>query len=386
MTTTERRQAAWSARFRDELIRPCLVLVMIAGTIAQWPSSRILYPAFAMPMFVLAAIAAAATLLPWTRLSERQRVAAMGAYMVFGSLLLPLVHDITTAVLFPYIAASVAGEKLTSRRAAVGIAMTGAAVAVVESRIVDSLVPDASSWPWWVALTVCLPVYIGVSERERIETMRSAQLAAEEARRAADSESREAALGERSCIAGEIHDVLGHSLSGIALQLDMADALHAGGRAEEATAAVRKARALAVDSIGETRNAVHALREDTLPLEEALRQLAEQGAAGFEVTGQVGPIGAESVHTIIRAAQEALTNAAKYAPGGQRSVRLAFTADRITLTVCNGRSSEPEGTEPAGGTGLGLTTMRERTARLGGTLRAGPATDNGWAVELELPR
>lgn len=225
-----------------------------------------------------------------------------------------------------------------------------------------------------------------MSHRDRLEALHSARRAAELAQRAAESEAREAALIERGRIAREIHDVLGHSLSGIALQLGMADALRANGRQEEATAAIRRARALAVDSISETRRAVHALREDTLPLPDTLRRLAEQGGAAFTLTGEMFPVDAEPAHTIVRTAQEALTNAAKYAPGAERTVHLAFTADCLTLTVRNDPATEPPRTDLAGGTGVGLIGMRERAALLGGTLRAEPTPEGGWTVELELPR
>ncbi len=90
------------------------------------------------------------------------------------------------------------------------------------------------------------------------------------------------------------------------LQLDAADALRESGREEEAAAAVGRARALAVDSISQTRRAVHALREDTLPLPETLRQMAKSNAAGLEVTGTPEPLRADAAHTVVRVAQEAL--------------------------------------------------------------------------------
>ncbi|MCW2947503.1 MAG: two-component sensor histidine kinase, partial [Actinoallomurus sp.] len=214
MITAEQRPAARPERFRDELIRPFLALVTIAVAIVQWPDSRILFPAVALPLFVLASIAAVGALLPWTRLSSRQQLAAMTAYMLLGSLLLPLAHQTTTAAFFPYVAAATAGRKLASRRAAVGVAVAGALVAAGATWLVELLSPNASQWPWWVTLTVCLPVYIGISNRDRLDALHSAQLAAEEAQRAKESETREAALIERGRIAREIHDLLGHSLSG----------------------------------------------------------------------------------------------------------------------------------------------------------------------------
>jgi hypothetical protein len=177
------------------------------------------------------------------------------------AMLLPLAHHTATTSLFPYVAAFAAGAKLASRKAAIGVAVTGSVVAAGATWLDGLLSPDSAQWPWWLTLTVGLPVYVGMSQRDRIEALHSARRAAEQAQRATESEAREAALIERGRIAREIHDVLGHSLSGIALQLDMADALRDSGRQEKATAAIRRARALAVDSISETRRAVHALVE-----------------------------------------------------------------------------------------------------------------------------
>ncbi|WP_052395112.1 sensor histidine kinase [Kutzneria sp. 744] len=282
--------------------------------------------------------------------------------------------------------ASAAGFKLRSGRSALIIAISGAVVAAGASRVVHQLAPEVAQLPWWLVLTVALPVCIGTAQRDRLHAVRSARIAAEESRRARESEAREAALVERSRIAREVHDLLGHSLSWIALQLDMADALRCSGREDEATAAIRKARALAVDSINETSRAVHALRDGALPLPEALRKLAEHTSVRFVVIGEATQVGADAALTIVRTAQEVLTKAAKYAPGAARDIRLGFAVDRITPTAHNGPATEPFRADLARGSGVGLVGLRERAALLGGTLHAGPSDNGGWTVELELPR
>lgn len=375
----------WPEQAEDRLLRVVFAVAAIIGTIVQWPTSHIICPALALPLFVLTSVASIGALLSWTRLPRRWQTAAMTVYALLGAVLLPLAHATTMAPAFPYMATGAAGTKLVSRRAAVTVAAAGAVTAAAATALVEHLAPAPGQWPWWITLTVALPVYIGTSRRDRTQALLNAHRAAEEARRATRSEAREAALEERGRIAREIHDVLGHSLSGIAMQLDMADALRDSGRDEEADAAVRRARALAVDSIGETRRAVHALREDTLPLPETLRQMAESNAAAFEVTGIPAPLRAEAVHTVVRVAQEALTNAAKYAPGATRTMRLGFADGRSTLTVTNTAATAAPRAELAGGTGMGLVGMRERVALLGGTLHAGP-DGAGWTVELEIPR
>lgn len=346
-----------SDTFRDQLVRPFLLLFAIGGTIVQWPS--VLFPGIALPVFVVACVSATVTVFPLRWLSTGWQLTALSVAMLSASVLLPLTDLTTCGPFFAYLAAGAAGGRLESRRIAVGVAATGAVVAAVLTSVTGALVPNAATWPWWLALTVALPVYLGVAQRSRNLAL---------------------ALAERGRIAREIHDVLSHSLSGIALQLEMVEALRESGRDEEADAAVRKARALAVDSMAETRRAVHALREGALPLTDSLSALT----ADVTISGSVGDVGTDVAHAVLRTAQEAVTNAAKYAPGAAVSVRLECGKHSLRLTVHNGPAAEERG-ELAGGTGLGLVGMRERAALLVGTLKAGPDGD-GWTVELELPR
>ncbi|MEV0260296.1 histidine kinase [Streptomyces sp. NPDC050617] len=410
----EPETSRYSSVTGDDLAQPFIAVTATVLTAMQLPRAHLVAPFLAVPLFVVVAACSFAAILSWSRLSHRTQIAIAGGYAVLAAVLLPLAHN-TVAPFFAYSAAATAGAKLATRRAAVGVAVAGAVSAATTVWIAERLSPSPDYWPWWLALTVGMPVYMGISKRDRREALASARRAAAEAQRATESEARTAALMERGRIAREIHDVLGHSLSGIALQLDMADALSQKDRGEEALAAVRRARALAVDSIAETRHAVHALREDTLPLQETLRLMAESEEVAFDVLGEPAPVSVETAQTALRVAQEALTNAMKYAPGAARAMTLEFTADAVSLTVANGPSRSPGPRPGAEGTGMGLVGMRERAALVGGTLRAGPDLDNtalgnaalgdtapgnagsdnialkdtaqgGWTVKLEVPR
>ena len=373
------------AYYREWAVRPVLTVATVGVTAWQLWTRPLVAPPLAITLFVLVSLVAIATLLP-LRISQQARTVLLVAYAVLAALLFPLAMSTSLASMFSFVASATAGFTLTSRRAAYAVAATGALVAAAGTALVSDLVPGAFEWSWWLALTVGLPVLMGTASQDRAAALRNAHEATEQAKRASSSEAREAALVERGRIAREIHDVLGHSLSGIAVQLDMADALAANGRQDEAMAAVRKARALAVDSIGETRRAVHALREDTLPLQESLLLMAAGDGVAFHLAGEPGPVSAEVTHTVVRAAQEALTNAVKYARGADRSMTLTFTAQTLALTVVNGPATGDARSDIAGGTGMGLVGMRERVALLGGTLRAGPDHNGGWRVELEVPR
>ncbi|MFF0143829.1 sensor histidine kinase [Amycolatopsis sulphurea] len=226
---------------------------------------------------------------------------------------------------------------------------------------------------------------IGMSRQDRRDALTNAERAAVEAQRAAASEAREAALLERNRIARELHDVLGHSLTGIAMQLDLADALATRGRSEEANSVVLRTRSIAVDSVTQMRAAVLALRDDSQSLSEALKTLADNEAVPFTCTGEARPATPDVTHALLRATQEALANAAKHAPGATRRIDLGYTADAVHLVVTNSAAATGHTPADRGWTGLGLTAMRERIAVLGGTVRACPTDSGGWAVEARIP-
>ncbi|MEV7552914.1 histidine kinase [Amycolatopsis sp. NPDC089917] len=371
------------ARLAERLIRPALITAAIVATGVGISTQQVHARPMTTTLFVLVTLFALASFLPWDRIPRRTQLLLASGYAVCAAVFLPLAPQ-TFAPMFAYLAAAVAGIKLASRKLAIAVAVLDAVCCAVAVAVVGAVTPNADVWPWWLALSTGLPVLLGIARRDRQDALFNAERAAAEARRAAASESREAALLERTRIARELHDVLGHSLTGIALQLDMADALGTKGRDAEAGDAVRRARSLAVDGIGRMRQAVHELREDASPLEETLAALCANETVPFAVEGTPGPLGGGVAHTLVRAAQEALTNAAKYAPGAVRAVKLGFSPETVTLVVTNGPAGERP--KPDSGGGMGLVGMRERADALGGSAKAGPAPDGGWTVEVRLPR
>lgn len=382
-------QGRSAPRFVDELIRQFILATVSVISVVQLVGHPQVAFAWLVwgPMVVAIVSGLATSLLPWHRLADRVQVALVSVFVVSGAVLFPLATDKATVALV-FIATATAGEKLARRQAAFTIAGAGTAIAVVVTWAAVALLHLPNEWPWWLALTVGLPIYGGIARRDRADAIAAAELAAREGRRAAVSEAREAALEERGRIAREIHDVLGHALSGIAMQLEMADALYVGGRDDEANEAVRRARALAVSGIGEARRAIHALREDTLPLPETLAHLAASNTAGFAVQGHPCEVRVEAAQAIIRTAQEAITNAHRHAPGATVNLLLDYSDHLVRLTVTDTGAAAPVTTPNHAGSGMGLVGMRERASLLGGTLYAGPAEPGcrGWMVRLELPR
>jgi signal transduction histidine kinase len=195
--------------------------------------------------------------------------------------------------------------------------------------------------------------------------------------RAAHAES--AALAERSRVARELHDVLAHSLSALALQLEGTRLLARRSDADtDVIDGLERAHHLAVSGLGEARQAISALRGDDLP---ALEDLAGTfPGATFTVKGTPNEPSSEARLALYRTAQEALTNVRRHSASERVELRLVYEDDGTTLTVQDHGTSAPL----IGGSGYGLTGMRERAELLGGRLNAGP-TDDGFRVELWLP-
>lgn len=210
---------------------------------------------------------------------------------------------------------------------------------------------------------------------------------------AREAHTKAAALEERSRIAGELHDVLAHSLSAAALQLQGARVLAEREQAgEKVSGAIDRASDLVRDGLRDARSAVGALRGDPLPGVEQLEGLiagfrSDVGAPiTLKVEGAEQRLPADASLALYRGAQEALTNAARYAPGAATNVTLRYGETTASLAIENANSvSEAEDAGLAGvGGGRGLQGMRERIERLGGTMDAG-RTQDGWRVELEVP-
>ncbi|HUY21813.1 MAG TPA: histidine kinase [Acidimicrobiales bacterium] len=237
------------------------------------------------------------------------------------------------------------------------------------------------------AVSVVLGLMVGASRRQYVErTFQAEQLLAERVR--ADAErDRAAALAERNRIGREVHDVLAHSLGALSVQLDAADALlEKGDDSAKARQLVQQARRLAVQGLEETRQAVHALRDDPVALAEQLASLAARDGAELTVTGAPRPLAADTGLALYRAAQEAVTNARKHAPGAPVSIHLDFDPRSTTLMVTNGRCPDGDATSElkTTGGGFGLQGMRERIELLGGQVVAQPST-LGWTVQVAVP-
>jgi signal transduction histidine kinase len=220
-----------------------------------------------------------------------------------------------------------------------------------------------------------------------------------ESRRAAE-EVRLARAEERVRLSREVHDVVSHSLSGIAVQAGVARMV-LDKQPEQAGAALSAIETASRSALDELRGLLRQIRDPGDTDEVATPTLADLPAligrlrgAGLDVTcrttGQPQPHSTAVEFSAYRIVQEALTNVTRHATGARTRVEVEHGAGALTVRVADdggrGVGGGSTGARPSvGGSGLGLPGMRERAALLGGTLDAGPGPDGGFVVTARLP-
>jgi signal transduction histidine kinase len=255
--------------------------------------------------------------------------------------------------------------------------------------------------PWqpsWTVLTIgLLRTAAGPLLALYFETRRWLVLAlterAERAERERHLQAEQARAEERARLAGEMHDVVTHRVSLMALQ---AGALRMTATDEATRRAAEELRAAGCQALEELRDLVGILRTppeagDGSPSVAGLAPLvAESSAAGVEAElVEVGdpalasPVVGRTAYRIVR---EALTNAHKHAPGAKVVVRVEYEESQVRVAVRNTRPTQrPSAALVGTGSGLGIVGLRQRVEVLRGTLRAGRADDGGFSVEATLP-
>jgi two-component system NarL family sensor kinase len=221
----------------------------------------------------------------------------------------------------------------------------------------------------------------------------------------AEQATRVALVEERNRLAREVHDTLAQELAGIALQLEVADALLEAAPAQ-ARARIQQALARTRESLHEARRSVLDLRSGPLEqrdLPTALAELAERFAAENHITitthiDHDGPrLSARHEQALYRIAQEALANVSRHAQASTVEITLRRAGQQVQLVIAdNGRgfaarqsrrrqrhAADP--TPSAETQHFGLVSMRERAHMLGGTLQIASAPGAGTRVEAHVP-
>jgi signal transduction histidine kinase len=238
-----------------------------------------------------------------------------------------------------------------------------------------------------------------------VDSLRSRLLAQREltaqTRRAEAEQDRRAVLEERARIARELHDVVAHHMSLIAVRAETAP-YRLPGLPEPALGELGSLSELAREALADMRRLLGVLRQDQPAALAPQPQLADlpalvaasrQAGVPVELTlpAELGQVPAGVGVCAYRIIQESLSNASQHAPGAAVTVSVGQDAGALRLRVANSavqplRPGEPHGPGPdEPGPGHGLTGMRERVALLGGSLSAGPEPGGGFVVCAVLP-
>ena len=352
-------------------------LTIVGSVIATEPHPGLSGEGLWVTLSLIGLIGGVAIVLPWRPMSDARRLAGL---VVLGaaSVALAALQPDGAGYAGAYIVVVVAAARLPLVPALVvsGLTLAGevAAAAAVRDAPGDHISGLMFSIvPWFIVMRLMRQL------RDRSDR---AEALVEELQESRAETARAAAVAERGRLARDMHDVLAHSLSALALQLEGARLLARDrGTDEEVVAAIERAHHLAASGLGEARGAISALRGDEMPGIDALADRFGDRVA-LSVSGEPHELASEARLALYRTAQEALTNVSRHSAAEHVELKLDYEPDGTRLVV---QDSGPavDGGEATGG-GYGLTGMRERAELLGGRLSAGPM-DDGFKVELWLP-
>jgi signal transduction histidine kinase len=234
---------------------------------------------------------------------------------------------------------------------------------------------------------------LAVGESLRRRSLAVAALGATE-EAMAESSRAQTAMEERARIARELHDIVAHHLSVIAIESEAAR-LTSPELPSDAGERLGAIAATAREALTETRRLLGVLRENTPGEADRLPQpglgqlddlIARAEATGTQIRitreGKVVPLPLSTDLAAYRILQEALTNARRHAPGADVEIGLSYDTHALRVLVRDHGPGTPE-EEPI--EGHGLLGMRERATLVGGTFSAGPADGGGFEVSVTLP-
>jgi signal transduction histidine kinase len=275
-------------------------------------------------------------------------------------------------------------------RRVVAVVAAGVVFAVLGSAIHGAVFGD-----YFGALSaVVAPAVVGRFVRYQREQSRRLQELTGQLERERELNVARAVADERARIARELHDVVAHTISVVAIQADAAEAALDADPAR-ARGPLQTIRRSATEALTEMRRLLAVLRADEpsgelapSPGLERLPALIDRvRTAGvdvtLEVTGVPRAVPASLDLSAYRIVQEALTNVGKHATGAPASVVLDWGQDALAVEIRN-PGANLEGAD-TNGSGHGLIGMRERVRMLGGEFNAGPPTGGGFVVSALLP-
>jgi signal transduction histidine kinase len=286
-------------------------------------------------------------------------------------------------------------------RQSTGVLGVGSVVTVGVVYLASSSLNDI---PWPAAL-VAVVAALGLGDARR--TVETAEASMDEERERTSetltqlnaAQREQAVLRERARIARELHDVVAHSVSMIAVQAETAP-YTMRDLSPEAKKGFAEVAGAAREALDEMRRLLTVLRAEPgtqpevtpQPRLDRLPELIDShrgagGQAQLSVHGAARPLSTTIELSAYRIVQEALTNARRHAPGARVKVELDYLGDRLAVRVTDDGSAVPATIvdDKTKVMGHGLVGMRERATMLGGRFAAGPRAEGGFGVQAELP-
>ncbi|MET7733823.1 histidine kinase [Streptomyces sp. NPDC005402] len=242
----------------------------------------------------------------------------------------------------------------------------------------------------FISALILLVVSVWHIRRDAVQTVTAQQTVT------AHERSRRTLLEERTTIARELHDVVAHHMSVVAIQAEAAPyrVENPPPELEKAFATIREN---AVAALTELRRVLGVVRAEDYEAPDAPQPtladldalLANVRDTGLSVdkalTGAVRELPQGVELSAYRIVQEALSNTLRHAPGASARVEVSYVLGGLGLRIVNGPLPWPSLVKPSPGAGHGITGMRERVSMLNGEMTAGPTDEGGYEVTVFLP-
>jgi signal transduction histidine kinase len=386
-----RAPALPQVRLVDALVAGAFFVLMAAQFLATRHPQQGLRPTTPLAWFL--AVALCAPILTHRQFPRASLVVCLAALIAYAA---------GQYVAFPVVVFAMVFELTlhAGRRIALAALFSSAAAIAVALSLQPPGVAPASTWAW-SELLILASWATAQGLHDRQERLALVQARAELLERDRAEEARRAVTEERLRIARELHDVVAHSMSVIAVQSGV------GGHVmdtqpEEARKALAAIEATSRSALTEMRRLLGVLRAEGEPggalaptpgladLSSLLSQVSDAGLKVWvQVTGDRFPLPPGVDMSAYRVIQEALTNVLKHASSSKATVTIGYAPDAVTVEVADEGPARvaASGRDVGSGTGSGhgIIGMRERVAVFGGELTAGPRPTGGFLVRASFP-
>lgn len=366
------RCVAWMTS--TTIVFPLAVVIVAALTFITEP------PTLAIVAWLVIA------LIPWAFVASGVRVPPIGLVLLDALAVAALVLRLNDAAAMFIVIVAICWAAAQGLRLASIIGFVGGAAIVIAAMVTDHDAfkqSGAVSWMtglatgWFMGLLV---------DRQRQLT--------DDLTEARHELSLAAIRDERTMVAREVHDIVGHSLTVVLLNISGARR-HLSKNPDTAAEALDRAESVTRDSLETVRNVVGLLSSENqrfapMPGGGDVRTMVEQARRSglpisLALTGDPADLEPAVGLTLVRLLQESLSNASRHAPGAPIDVALTVAPNNVTAVVSNPMPRGADGAPSTSRRGLGLASMTDRVAAVRGTLEIG-RRDDRWMVRCVLPR